>query len=279
LAAGLARSLTAVTGTVTPRLPTMALLQLLQLLLSTGVASVSATMDPVDHAGLLRLLEAQPPAVRSGCSSLRGWDAHADPCDWPGVTCTGAASDTQRRVHVIDLRYCGLTTLPAEALVWEELIVLEVRGNAIPEIPATVSHLRSLQRIMIEMNRLTELPAQLCACGDLTNLYVAYNRLTAVPDCIGQLTKLGDIWLRGNNIATLPDSFCDLPLYSGYMMDAGLTALPECFGRIPFRGLELEGNSLTELPDSMKHLFSDGKLHTLVRHTRSAGVADVLASC
>ena len=48
----------------------MALLQLLQLLLSTGVASVSATMDPVDHAGLLRLLEAQPPAVRSGCSSL-----------------------------------------------------------------------------------------------------------------------------------------------------------------------------------------------------------------
>jgi Leucine-rich repeat (LRR) protein len=166
--------------------------------------------------------------------------------------------------------------LPAEAFVWEELIVLEVRGNAISQLPSTIGKLRSLRRIMIEMNRLSTLPAQICECSELTNLYIAYNKLTFWPDCIGKLTKLGDIWLRGNDIATLPDSFCDLPLYAGYMMNAGLMVLPECFGHIPFHTLELEGNKLTELPDSMRQLFSSGKLHNLVRLVRRLAPACAL---
>ena len=103
----------------------------------------------------------------------------------------------------------------------------------------------------------------------LTNLYIAFNKLTSLPSCIGDLgPTLGDIWLRGNSIATLPDSFCDLAqMGSAYIMDAGIEQLPECFGRLGngrgYVHLELEGNKLSALPDSMAQMFSEGRVNAL----------------
>ena len=134
---------------------------------ATGEAAPSTAggMDAADLAGLLRLRDAQPAEVRMSCAALAAWGTATAPCGWPGVTCSGADGGANRRVAVIDLRYCGLTVLPAEAMVWDELIVLEVRGNSITELPSTVNHLRSMQRIMIEMNQVASLPDQICECS------------------------------------------------------------------------------------------------------------------
>jgi hypothetical protein len=77
---------------------------------------------------------------------------------------------------------------------------------------------------------------------------------------------LNDIWLRENNIATLPDSFFELSnLDSVYIMGAGRS-----FGRVGANvstqdgmWLELEGNRLPHLPNSMAAVFADGRLHAL----------------
>lgn len=190
------------------------------------------------------------------------------PCEWPGITCTEPVDGT-RRVHIIDLRYCGLTVLPAPALVWDELIVLELRGNLITELPTTVNRLGNLRRIFLEMNQIHELPSTVCELKRLTNLYIAFNKLTSLPSCIGDLgPTLGDIWLRGNNIPKLPDSFCDLAhLGSAYIMDAGFEQLPSCFGRVGsalrYSHVELENNKLRELPESMADMFAEGRVNAL----------------
>ena len=230
--------------------------------------TAAVQLDKKDHMGLDVLRDAQPASVRASCATLRGWHHPVPPCEWPGVTCTDPVNDT-RRVQVIDLRYCGLTVLPAAALVWDELIVLELRGNLITELPTTVNRLSNLRRIFIEMNQIRELPSAVCELKKLTNLYIAFNKLTSLPSCIGDLgPTLGDIWLRGNNIPTLPDSFCELVhLGSAYIMDSGFVQLPACFGRVGsalrYTHLELENNKLKELPDSMADMFAEGRMGAL----------------
>lgn len=233
-----------------------------------GTTVVVPQLDEKDHAGLDALRDAQPPSARAACATLAGWKHPVPPCEWPGVTCTEPVNGTMR-VHVIDLRYCGLTVLPAAALVWDELEVLELRGNLIAELPTTVNQLSNMQRIFLEMNQVRELPNTLCELKKLTNLYIAFNKLTALPSCIGDLgSTLGDIWLRGNNIPTLPESFCELVhLGSAYIMEAGFEELPACFGRVGsalrYTHLELENNKLKELPDSMASMFAEGRMSAL----------------
>ena len=246
-----------------------------------GNENVSGAMSAADLQALLRLRAAQPPSVQGSCYNLAHWHqgSHTAPCDWPGVTCTAAgpagpagntgAMGVHRRVTVIDLRYCGLTSLPGAALAaLDHLEVLEVRGNNITVLPEAIGNLTALQRIMLEMNDVSELPPQICSLKHLTNLYVAYNQLTALPPCIGSITTLRDIWLRGNNISTLPDSFCELSMLDSlYIMRAGLTRLPDCFGDVGKSWgsihLELEGNRLTSLPESMANMYRTGRLHDL----------------
>eukprot|EP01051_Picozoa_sp_SAG22_P014167 SAG22_NODE_1680_length_3824_cov_1.537181_4_plen_303_part_00 len=242
---------------------------LLLLLLALALPRAAADLNATDAKALLAIKAAQPADVQRACAALKSWGlSGVDGCEWPGITCTepDQAGDQVARVSVIDLRYCGLTALPAAPLAsFDQLKVLEVRGNAIKVLPKTVKHLVSMERIMIEMNELGELPDEICACHKLTNLYIAYNRLTSLPACIGDLgPSLRDIWLRGNSIPALPESFCELGLLSsGYMMAAGIEELPECFGRVGaaavYQHLELEGNKLTRLPDSLRLPFATGR--------------------
>lgn len=232
------------------------------------IVLAAPAMNSTELRALLRLRDAQP---RPLCGKLATWIPDADPCSsWDGITCTDDTGEQQRRVAVLDIRYCGIVDLPAEVLVWERLEVLEARGNAIASLPSSISRLSRLRKIFVEMNLITELPRQLCDCTRLTNLYVAYNSLTALPACIGDMVSLYDIWLRGNSIATLPESFCKLGrttgFVDGYMMESGLTKLPECIGQVPFETLFLDGNQLTEVPDGMSQLFTVGGL----RHLRLA---------
>ena len=224
-------------------------------------AAWGGELNRADHQGLLRLRDAQggSGSEKQLCSRLMAWQGNA-PCSWPGVTCSGEdTGPAERRLTGIDLRYCGLTNLPADSLVgWDALEILELRGNAITELPPTISKLTALKRLMLEMNELKALPVELFSLSEnLTNLYLSYNRLTAVPPEISRLAALRDIWLRGNTLGTLPDSFCDLTsLDDGpYLSDCGLTELPECFGRLQgVQSLEVADNQLDRLPDSIQHM-------------------------
>jgi hypothetical protein len=197
-------------------------------------STAPAAMNATELQALLRLRNSQPAGTT--CAALAAWDPSSDPCSWPGITCSSSLFHSgPRRVTVIDLRYCGITVLLSDAMVWEKLTVLELRGNSISALPSTVNNLRSLRRLNVEMNQLRVLPQEICQSAKLEALYMAYNNLTALPSCIGDLTALNDIWLRGNFIATLPASFCELGSKTGYvygyMMEAGLQQLPDCIGR------------------------------------------------
>lgn len=220
-------------------------------------AALGAELNPVDLQGLLRLRDAQRSAEL--CERLVAWRGHA-PCSWPGVTCSGEdTGSVERRLTGVDLRYCGLTNLPADSMVgWDALEILELRGNSITQLPPTIGRLTALKRLMLEMNELKSLPAELFSLSaNLTNLYLSHNRLTSLPPEISRLAALRDIWLRGNILGTLPDSFCDLTsLEDGpYLMDCGLTALPACFGRLQgVQYLQVADNLLDDLPDSLRRM-------------------------
>ena len=111
------------------RSPTMRwLVPALAVLLTAAPQTHAADLNTVDRHALDVLRDAQPAAVRQSCAKLATWKLAVPACDWAGVTCDDSVP---RRVSVIDLRYCGLTVLPAEALKWTALEVLELRGNKI----------------------------------------------------------------------------------------------------------------------------------------------------
>ena len=130
------------------------------LLLLSAVLMINPTradLNATETVALLALKTTQP--MVGACAKLTAWGRATDGCEWPGVTCTpveiGRKGGQIRRVQVLDLRYCGLATLPGATLqALEALEVLEVRGNAITSLPPEVGKLVSMRRIMIELNLL-----------------------------------------------------------------------------------------------------------------------------
>jgi hypothetical protein len=141
----------------------------------------------------------------------------------------GALHGTTR----LDLRQCGLHTLPPEVLTLADTLeVLDVSGNA-----------------------LSTLPDGLAACQRLHTLFASSNAFTTVPPMLGRLPALDTLGFKANQITDVPAPSLAPTLRWLILTDNRIAALPATLTDCTrLQKLMLAGNRLTALPAGLARL-------------------------
>ena len=129
----------------------------------------------------------------------------------------------------LDLRGCGLHTLPAEVLqLADTLQVLDLSGNALTDLPDSLPQLHRLRVLFASDNPFTSLPPVLGRCPALQLigfkacrihsvpaeslpptlrwLILTDNQIDQLPESLGHCAPLQKLMLAGNRLHRLPDS-------------------------------------------------------------------------
>lgn len=113
----------------------------------------------------------------------------------------------------LDLRNCGLRSIPNEVLSFTELVILDLGNdsycdddhkNKIKIIPKEISNLKSLKRLNLENNEIIEISEQLSELSKLTYLNLSNNHLTDISEKIANMPSLSEIYLDENPFDLLP---------------------------------------------------------------------------
>lgn len=150
-----------------------------------------------------------------------------------------------------------LSQLSAQVGSLRRLQTLEVRHCGLDSLPPTVSQLIGLQRLIVYANTLRSLP-RLGQLRALREVDVSNNQLTALPDDIGRLTQLNTLNIDNNRLIRLPASFVRLiRLKQLWLSNNQIERLPDGFGKLrKLHALTIGDNQLTELPPDMGLLAS-----------------------
>lgn len=81
------------------------------------------------------------------------------------------------------------------------LLILDVKYTGITEIPAAIGNLTKLTELDMAGNLINELPDTIGNLTELTKLDMTDNSITNLPHTMGNLRKLRTVYLRGNDIA------------------------------------------------------------------------------
>ena len=169
----------------------------------------------------------------------------------------------------LHLNYNDLTALPTEVGLLAQLEWLDlgrsslttqpsdvgIARNRITALPTEVGLLAQLDELRLGGNSLTVLPTEVGLLADLDGLDLEGNNLTAIPTEVGLLAHLQTLNLEGNSLTALPTEIGLLAWLKE--LDLGgnsLTVLPTELGLLTTFWLDLEGNSLNELPFPPKSL-------------------------
>ncbi|CAL5355186.1 unnamed protein product [Camellia sinensis] len=155
----------------------------------------------------------------------------------------------------LDVAGCNISHLPSEMRRLISLTHLDLKGNNLGTLPESICNLTCLERLCMESCNVSHLPCEIGSiCCNLSHL----------PCEIGRLICLTHLDLEGNNLCTLPDSICNFRcLQRLKMKNCNVSHLPCCnvshlpceIGRlISLTHLDLEGNNLCTLPDSISNL-------------------------
>jgi len=161
----------------------------------------------------------------------------------------------------LDLRGCGLQTLPAEVLALADTLqVLDLSGNALHTLPDGLAGLHRLHTLFASDNRFTTLPAVLGRCRALDTLgfkanqiaevpadalapglrwlILTDNRIPALPGSLVHCTRLQKLMLAGNRLRQLPAGLgalqrLELLRLSANQFETVADALPDALLALP----------------------------------------------
>jgi len=169
---------------------------------------------------------------------------------------------TQQNLY-LNLRSCGLTTLPPCIGMLKHLQELYLSKNQLSSLPPEIGQLRHLQILELSNNQFTQLPAEMGQLNNLRTLNLDDNHLTQFPTQIVQLNNLQTLKLCNNRLAKLPAEIGQLSnLQTLNLDDNPLAQLPAQIGQlINLQELSLNSNQLTQLPSEIGRLRN---LQTLV---------------
>lgn len=99
-------------------------------------------------------------------------------------------------VDFLDLAGLGLSSLPPDIRLLDELNVLILTKNGLRTIPKEIGELKKLETLYLKDNQLSSLPCELCDIKTLTFLDLSNNHLSNLPP---NLVKLELMWLSLEN--------------------------------------------------------------------------------
>ena len=170
----------------------------------------------------------------------------------------------------LDLRNCGLDSLPEELCELNELCMLLLRtvfpkktaGNAFgsensfTRLPDSIGQLTNLRLLNLSYTKLAALPESIGELSELNTLYLGYSQITSLPGSVGKLRKLQVLYLQGTKLTELPETLCSLPeLRELSLRNTKVRELPEAFGQLTsLKTLNLAGCRLRSIPYSLVQL-------------------------
>ena len=146
------------------------------------------------------------------------------------------------------------------------LQVLEMSSNKLCSLPESFGKLKCLHTLNISSNKLEDLPASFGQLPQITSLDMSENFLKVLPTEFKSHGIIELFYFETNNIAVLPEWFGNMPnLLQLSMRDNKLpdAPLPEAFGQNSqnLKSLDMAGNFMTSLPDSLGMLTNLEHLH------------------
>eukprot|EP00892_Ulva_mutabilis_P011211 jgi/Ulvmu1/8462/UM043_0042.1 len=178
--------------------------------------------------------------------------------DYTNTNSTMAAFQRAAQDRILDLRCCGLATLPdvpKGAHQWK-IRVLDTRYNWLKTAAPTADN-EGLVILNVAHNQLTKLVDSAARWEQLAVLSASFNSLAALPSDIGSAKRLQQIYISGNQLTALPNSLSTLPLVDLFLAENKLTQLPSCICRLTaICKLSLACNDLTVLPSGLGSLAS-----------------------
>ena len=159
-----------------------------------------------------------------------------------------------KKVGVLDIRHCFLTSLPPEVqrLAGPALHTMDMSDNLMPYLP-NLRPLCHTKELRIGNNLLEHLPESIRLLSCLTSLHVHENQLTSLPVTFVHLNALLFLNLDANRLPNLPAVVCRV---------TSLTSLSVCNNRIPvldaevgqlkqLKELRVSGNGLQAIADEL----------------------------
>ncbi|KAM1413476.1 hypothetical protein ACFXTO_026068 [Malus domestica] len=158
----------------------------------------------------------------------------------------------------LDLSCNPITSLPESMNNLVKLQTLKVSGcrnlTILPELP------HSLTSLTLACCNISEIPSALTMLSSLEKLDLSYNPITSLPESMNNLVKLQTLKVSGcRNLTILPE----LPrsLTSLTLACCNISEIPSALTMLSsLEYLDLDGNLITSLPESMNNLV---KLQTL----------------
>ncbi len=166
------------------------------------------------------------------------------------------------RLDKLNLRHCGLSTIPESIGNLSDLTSLDLYNNELKVLPASIGNLSKLTNLNLNHNQLTNVPDSICQLSNLTTLILSNNQLTGLPDTITNLSKLTHLGLEYCQLASLPASITQFPSLTHLELNHNqLTSLPASIANLfSLTNMELAHNRLVSLPESFASLHSLAKL-------------------
>jgi Leucine-rich repeat (LRR) protein len=144
----------------------------------------------------------------------------------------------------LDLGSFGLSTLPPEIGVLENLLGLHLWNNRLTTVPPEVGNLSNLVWLNLGNNQITHLPPEIGNLQNLQLLELHNNQLSNLPTEISHLQKLCYLGIRENE-------FYQLPIFLYELQQ--LETANACYSDAP-TGIHLDNNPLISPPPKVVSL-------------------------
>lgn len=149
-----------------------------------------------------------------------------------------------------------LMELPSGVCCMTALEILEAGDNKLISLPDDLGNLKKLKVLNVTNNQLTKMPTSFSRLPSLAMVDLSHNMFTILPDHLESPHSLQSIYLNDNKLTDVPKWLSYTPVVEELDISNNSLqgdALPAAFGlHSPnMQVLEIAGNHLTKLPDSL----------------------------
>lgn len=164
------------------------------------------------------------------------------------------------KLRELGLGFNMLEVLPPQFAALKSLEHLDLWGNKFSVLPEALRSLSQVAVLYLHDCSLVEIPRWISELGALQFIGLGANRLNTLPSSFGELQELRSLFLgfqagAGNPLREVPHVISRLrKLERLFLVQCELTTLPEWFGELKLKTLDLSRNALADLPPTLANI-------------------------